>query len=205
MFVPQELPAPGESDATAAKSMQQWFADKIATPLTAMASPLTAFWSSMTPLSNMTPLTQDDLERAEVEYTAADTDGDNKLDFSEFCTMCREREQAGDVRVQDLFSLRELFDTLDASKDGKIDPSEYVKWLEAEKESEEAAARMRQIRKQARDRRKRYFAKEQWWHGAPPASFSSAAEATRFFMAPMRLSSRGYSPSSPTFPPPVQV
>ncbi|MEC7000337.1 MAG: EF-hand domain-containing protein, partial [Actinomycetota bacterium] len=59
-----------------------------------------------------------------MEYDAADTDQDNKLDFGEFCAFVRDREE-GDFTDREL---RERFDALDIDKSGKVDLSEYLQW-----------------------------------------------------------------------------
>ena len=59
-----------------------------------------------------------------MEYNAADRDGDNMLDFEEFCTLVREREQ-GDFTEQ---TLRKRFDMLDGDKSGLVDMREYIQF-----------------------------------------------------------------------------
>lgn len=57
-----------------------------------------------------------------MEYSAADADNDNKLDFGEFCVMVREREAHDFTEAQ----LRFRFEQLDADRSGKVDMSEYT-------------------------------------------------------------------------------
>ena len=59
-----------------------------------------------------------------MEYSTADNDGDNMLDFEEFCALVREREQ-GEFTEQ---TLRMRFDLLDGDKSGKVDMREYIQF-----------------------------------------------------------------------------
>ena len=58
------------------------------------------------------------------DYQAHDTDGDNKLDFNEFCALVHERE-VGDFSEEEL---RERFNALDADGSGLVDIQEYVRF-----------------------------------------------------------------------------
>merc|ERR1719240_1896654 len=59
------------------------------------------------------------------DYYSADADGDNLIDFEEFCQMVAMRDDAKDFPHN---TLRELFDTLDMDKSGKLDLAEYINW-----------------------------------------------------------------------------
>ena len=58
------------------------------------------------------------------DYQAHDADGDQKLDFGEFCALVRDRE-TGDFTEEELMA---RFKQLDADGSGKVDLHEYVRW-----------------------------------------------------------------------------
>ena len=58
------------------------------------------------------------------EYDAADKDADNKLDFTEFCAMVRQRE-VGEFTEEEL---RARFVALDSDGSGKVDMGEYLQF-----------------------------------------------------------------------------
>ena len=59
------------------------------------------------------------------DYYASDTDGDNLIDYDEFCAMVALRDDAKDFPKD---TLRALFDSLDTDKSGKLDLAEYINW-----------------------------------------------------------------------------
>ena len=59
-----------------------------------------------------------------MEYDAADTDGDSKLDFGEFCALVREREAGHHTDAE----LKRRFESLDADGSGKVDMDEYIRF-----------------------------------------------------------------------------
>ena len=65
------------------------------------------------------------MRRNAMEYDAHDVDGDQKLDFGEFCAMVREREAGEHTDAE----LRTRFDALDADKRGQVDFNEYVRFM----------------------------------------------------------------------------
>ena len=62
------------------------------------------------------------MQRNAMEYDAHDVDGDQKLDFGEFCAMVREREAGEHTEAE----LRERFVALDADGSGQVDFNEYT-------------------------------------------------------------------------------
>ena len=64
------------------------------------------------------------MQRNAQDYEAHDADQDNKLDFGEFCSLVRQRE---DVDFSDE-DLRVRFEELDSDGSGKVDLSEYIRF-----------------------------------------------------------------------------
>ena len=64
------------------------------------------------------------MRRNAMEYDAHDVDGDQKLDFNEFCAMVREREEGDHTESE----LKERFKVLDADGSGQVDMNEYVRF-----------------------------------------------------------------------------
>ena len=64
------------------------------------------------------------MRRNAMIYDAHDVDGDQKLDFDEFCAMVREREEGEHTEKE----LRARFVTLDADGSGQVDMNEYVRF-----------------------------------------------------------------------------
>ena len=65
------------------------------------------------------------MKQRAADYFAADADGDNQLDYDEFCGMISQRADSKDFKQK---TLRELFDALDVDHSGKLDLSEYISW-----------------------------------------------------------------------------
>ena len=59
-----------------------------------------------------------------IDREAADLDGDNMLDFDEFCQFVRDREE-GEFTMKEL---KKRFEALDTDGSGKINMAEYVAW-----------------------------------------------------------------------------
>ena len=64
------------------------------------------------------------MRRAAMDYDAHDVDGDQKLDFGEFCAMVRERETGEHTDEE----LKERFKAIDADGSGQVDMNEYVRY-----------------------------------------------------------------------------
>jgi len=64
------------------------------------------------------------MQRAADDHDDADKDIDNKLDFEEFCSLVRGREEG----VHKEEELKSRFEALDADGTGKIEMSEYLTW-----------------------------------------------------------------------------
>jgi len=64
------------------------------------------------------------MQRAAKDHDDADADIDNKLDFEEFCSLVRSREE-GDHQSSEL---RMRFEALDVDGTGKVDMNEYLIW-----------------------------------------------------------------------------
>ena len=70
-------------------------------------------------------------------YDQADTDGDGKLEFTEFCDFVRKQEATQEFTEAEL---RARFDKLDDDGSGNIDMAEYLAMVKAEAEADKAAA-----------------------------------------------------------------
>ena len=64
------------------------------------------------------------MQRSAMEYDAHDVDGDQRLDFGEFCAMVREREDGEHTDEE----LKARFKALDADGSGQVDFNEYVSY-----------------------------------------------------------------------------
>jgi Ca2+-binding EF-hand superfamily protein len=67
---------------------------------------------------------QDETHARALDMEEHDTDNDNKLDFSEFCSLVRSREEGNPTDAE----LRARFNELDADGSGKVDMNEYIRF-----------------------------------------------------------------------------
>ena len=67
---------------------------------------------------------QDETQARALDMEEHDTDNDNKLDFSEFCSLVRSREEGHPTDAE----LRARFNELDADGSGKVDMNEYIRF-----------------------------------------------------------------------------
>lgn len=159
-----------------------WFETAIVTPIKSQFGYL-ADAIANSPLKGLITAEQlHDLAKKEAEEDMAefDADGDNRMDFKEFCAKVRAEEKHKPAKLLTKEVLRQRFDAIDKDGSGFVDFDEYVKAMEEEILREKIAAEEQRRKELERAR----LARKILQTGVPPQRFESEKAAKSFFSAP---------------------
>ena len=164
------------------RGVASWFEDTIVTPVRSQFGYL-ADAIANSPLKGL--LTAEELhgmaeQEAREDMAEFDADGDNRMDFKEFCTKVRAEEKHKPAKQLTNAILRKRFDDIDRDGSGYVDFDEYVKAMEAEILREKIEAEQQRQKELERAR----IARRNLLQGVPPQKFQSEQAAKSFFSAP---------------------
>lgn len=160
----------------------KWFEATIVTPVRSQFGYL-ADAIANSPLKGL--MTAEELhtlaeEEAKEDMAAFDADGDNRMDFAEFCTKVRAEEKHKPARLLTADVLRKRFDEIDKDGSGFVDFDEYVKAMEQEILREKIEVEQQRQKELERAR----IARKNLLKDVPPQRFHSEQAARKFFSAP---------------------